>query len=736
MKRKFPSYIQHESMDCGPACLSMITAFYGIKWPLQSIKDKCHISRQGISLLNLSSVAQSIGFNTEGVRLSFSELYNSTSLPCIAHWDQHHFVVLYKIKKGRKGEYCVYISDPAVGLIKYSMDEFMQHWSYSNVEHESKENKGVVLLIKPTENAYKFPKENSVHNDINYLWKVLRNYKGYALKLLLTLLVGSIISLVLPFSTQLIIDKGIGEANLNFVFLVLLAQLILIVGQTANELIRSWLALNMSSRVNISLVSGFIDKLMRLPVSYFDYRTTGDIIQRIGDYNRVQSFITSSLLGIAIAIVSFLVYSFIMGGYDLWILLTFFIGSGLYIGWIALFMNKRKRIDYMRFKEMSSNQNHLIQLIDGIKEIKLNRCELKKQREWSKIQGRLLDINLKGLKLGQTQQIGGAFIDQTKSLLISFLAVRAVINGDMTLGMMTAMQYVIGQLNAPIQQLVKFIQEAQDAKISLDRLDDVMLKRDEVIAGSGKEIPENASIEFRNVSFSYNGPETESILKDINITIPHNKITAIVGSSGSGKTTLIKLLLGFYDVCSGDILIGGINIKECNLSKWRSLCSTVLQDGFIFSDTIANNVSLSDEQPDMGRVKYSVNIANIYDYIKDLPLECETKIGGDGTNMSYGQKQRLLIARAAYKNSRFVILDEATNSLDTVNESVIMKNLYSFFKNKTVVVVAHRLSTVINADNIIVLNDGRVVEQGVHSQLVANKGYYYELIRNQLELGE
>ena len=736
---KFPSYHQLDSMDCGPTCLRIIAAHYGRIWPLQTLRERCHISREGVSLLGISDAAESIGFRTIGAKISFAQLCEEAILPCVVHWNQKHFIVVYKIEHHR-GQTWIHVSDPASGLLRYYKEDFLKSWLSihpDDTDNNTNEGLGVVLLMEPTPKFYEEKGDEEHHRGITGLLKYLRPYKQFIVQLFLAMLTGSIISLILPFLTQSVIDVGIGTGNLDFVVVILIAQVVLTLGQMANELIRSWLMLHMNTRVSISLISDFLAKLMRLPISFFDSKMVGDIMQRIGDHSRIQTFLTSSLLSIVMAAVTFLVYSVVMGGYNLKIMGVFLLGSLLYICWILLFMKKRRKLDYMRFQESSANQSSIVQLIGGMQDIKLNGCEKQKRWDWERIQARLFKVSIKGLVLGQTQQVGGTFIDQTKNVFISFLAASAVINGDMTLGMMTAMQYILGQLNAPISQFIKFAQEAQDASISLERLNEIQEKDDEEKSGHEyiREIPDNADIEFRNVCFQYNGPHSDKVLDEVNITIPHNKVTAIVGASGSGKTTMIKMMLGFYEPVLGEVLLGGNRIGDYSPSVWRSLCGTVMQEGFIFSDTIENNIGVSDEVPDLERVKKAVKTANIDDFINGLPLRYNTKIGAEGSGISSGQKQRLLIARAAYKDAQYLFLDEATNSLDAENEKIIMENFSSFFKNRTVVIVAHRLSTVKNADNIIVLDKGKVVEQGTHNELTQKRGHYYNLVKNQLELG-
>lgn len=734
MAIKFPTYKQLDAMDCGPSCLKIIAQFYGKKFSLYSLREKCHVSRDGVSLLGISDAAEQLGFHTTAVKINFEQLYDLVPLPCIVHWEQKHFVVVYKIRKGRKGNVEILVSDPSFGLMIYTREQFMRSWCQIL---DGTQYMGVALIIEPTPKFYDIEGEEDHALNYNVLFRYLRPYRRFVVQLLLAMILGSIISLLLPFLTQSVIDIGIGTSNLNFVIVILLAQVVLTMGQMFNELIRGWLMLHMATRISISLISDFLMKLMRLPISFFDAKMIGDILQRIGDHNRVQAFLTGTLLSLVISVVTFLVYSIVMGGYNYRILLVFLSGALLYVGWVLLFLNRRRKLDYMCFKESSSNQSCLIQLITGMQDVKMNGCEKQKRWEWERIQARLFNVSVKGLTLNQIQQVGGTFIDQFKNVFISFMAAQSVIEGAMTLGMMTAMQYILGQLNAPISQFIKFVQEAQDAKISMERLSEIHEKDNEEDNEKQyiEEIPENADIEFNNVSFQYNGPYSELVLKDISVKIPYNKVTAIVGTSGSGKTTLLKMILGYYSPVRGDVLLGGNKISDYRPSYWRKHCSAVFQDGFIFSDSITRNIAISDEYPDMLKLCNAMKTANINSFVNQLPLKGNTKIGAEGNGISAGQKQRILIARAAYRNTRYLFLDEATNSLDAENEKMIMDNLSGFFENKTVVIVAHRLSTVKNADNIIVLENGKVVEQGNHKQLTELKGYYYNLIKNQLELG-
>ncbi|MCM1218336.1 MAG: peptidase domain-containing ABC transporter [Lachnospiraceae bacterium] len=755
----FPHYTQLDAMDCGPTSLRIIAQYYGKHYSLQNLRERCHISREGVSLLGISDAAETIGFRTTGVKLSWEQLRDEANLPCIVHWNQQHFVVVYKIEK-RRGQWWVYVSDPASGLLKYSEEQFLKSWLQSRElldlsvltsgapkrkeeltellsDMNRSSGKGIALLLEPTPRFYQEKGDEDKRLKFSYLLQYLRPYKSYLVQLALAMLTASILSLILPFLTQSVVDKGIGTGNLSFVVMMLVAQVVLVLGQLANNLIRSWLMLHMTTRISISLISDFLAKLMRLPIAFFDSKMVGDIMQRIGDYDRIQTFLTGSLLSMVMAVVSFAIYGVVMGGYDLTILGIFLLGSALYVGWILLFMKRRRKLDYMRFQEAAANQSNIVQLINGMQEIKLNNCEKQKRWEWERIQARLFQVSIKGLVLGQTQEVGGTFIDQTKNVVISFLAASAVIDGNMTLGMMVALQYIIGQLNAPLSQFIQFVQATQDAKISLERLSEVQEKDDEEPADEQRigEIPENADIEFRGVTFQYDGPHSAKALDNVSVTIPANKVTAIVGASGSGKTTMLKMMLGFYSPAEGEVSLNGRKVSQYSASCWRRTCGTVMQEGYVFSDTIANNIGVSDERPDMERVRRAAAIANIDSFIDELPLGYNTKIGADGHGLSVGQKQRLLIARAAYKDAKYLFFDEATNSLDANNERTIMERLEQLFKNKTVVVVAHRLSTVRNADNIIVLDHGRIVEQGTHAELTAKRGYYYELVKNQLELG-
>ena len=746
---KFPHFRQLDAMDCGPTCLRMIAKYYGKSYSLQYLRDKAFISRGGVSMLGISDAAENIGFRTKGYRLTWEQLRDEVPFPCIIHWNQNHFVVIHDIKKGSRGlglnrvikkdsdkNSVIHIADPAQGLLKYSRDEFLRCW-LSTRKHGDHE--GITLLFEPTPDFYD---QHDVNADepklkFRYLLNYLKPYKRQLIQVMLGMLTGSIISLIFPFLTQSIVDYGINNNDLSFIVMILIAQVVLTLSQTANGFVRSWLMMHVTNRISISLISDFLIKLMKLPISFFDVKLIGDIMQRIGDHGRIQSFLTGSLINILFAFLSLIVYSFIMAGYHLGILAIFFIGSFIYVGWVFLFLKKRRELDYKRFQQASAKQSNIVQLIHGMQEIKLNACEKQKRWEWERIQVKLFKISIKGLALGQTQQVGATFINQTKNVLISFLSAKAVVTGDMTLGMMMAVQYIIGQLNSPIQQFIGFVQAAQDAKISLERLGEIHDKDDEERPEDQKigVIPKGSSIEINNLMFQYEGTDSEKVLNNINLHIPARKITAIVGTSGSGKTTLIKLLLGFYEPKKGDILLNGVKLQRYSQREWRKKCGVVMQEGFIFSDTITNNIGIVDEYPDKDTLDKAVTTANIKDFIDELPLGYETKIGNDGHGISTGQKQRMLIARSVYKDPDYLFFDEATNSLDAKNERVIMENLDVFFEGRTVIVVAHRLSTVKKADQIVVLEKGEIVEKGTHNELVKAKGAYFKLVKDQLELG-
>jgi len=726
----FQHYMQLDAMDCGPTCLRMIAKHYGKAYSLQNLRDKCYYTREGVSLLGISDAAEAIGFRTMGVKVNFEQLIDEAPMPCIVHWKQVHFVVVYKITKD-----LVYVADPAHGLVKYKIDEFKKYWLSTKVEGE---DKGIALLLELTPDFYSIADENKADKTkLKFIFNYLKPHKKFIIQLFIGLLLGSMLQLIFPFLTQSVVDYGISNQNISFIYLVLIAQMVLFVSRTFVDFIRSWILLHISTRINISIISDFLIKLMKLPIGFFDTKMIGDLMQRIGDHTRIENFLTSSTLNILFSFVTLIIFSIVLAIYNIYIFLIFFFASIVYVLWIVIFLKKRRDLDFKRFAQMADNQSNLYQLITGMQEIKLNNKKKKKRWEWENIQAKLFKVSIKSLSLTQYQQAGAAFINETKNIVISFFAAKAVITGDMTLGMMLSVQYIIGQLNSPIEQLIVFIQSAQDAKISLERLGEIHNKKDEENPDDAKItiFPKNKSISINNLSFQYEGPHSELVLQDLNLRVPESKITAIVGTSGSGKTTLVKLMLGFYPATKGEINIGDLALPNFSQKMWRDKCGAVMQDGFIFSDTIAKNIAVSDEIVDKERLLHAVKVANIQDFIESLPLGYNTKIGQEGHGISQGQKQRILIARAVYKNPEYIFFDEATNALDANNELVIMKNLDEFFKGKTVIVVAHRLSTVKNADQIVVLERGKIIELGTHIELTNKKGAYYELVKNQLELG-
>lgn len=731
MVKKFPHYKQPDQKDCGPTCIKIIYNYYGKKIPIQQLRNISETTRSGSSLSRLSDTFEKIGFRTLVVKMPVNELYD-VPLPCVLHWNKNHYVVLYKIKKK-----IFYVSDPAYGLLKYTKDDFLKHWIGNNA-HENT-NEGIALLIETTPNFHNsnFEKKEESKLGFSFLAKYVFKYKRFLWQLVIGLVAASLLQLIFPFLTQGIVDVGIKNQDIHFIYLILFAQLALFIGRTAIEVIRSWILLHLSTRINISLLSDFFIKLMNLPIAFFDSRMTGDILQRINDHKRIERILTTSSLSVLFSMVNLIVFSLVLAYYNLTLFLIFLAGSFFYFLWIIIFLKKRRDLDYKRFSQVSQEQSKVIELINGMQEIKLHNAEKQKRWGWEFLQVRLFKVSIEGLALEQYQSVGSGFINELKNILITVLSAKLVIDGDITLGVMLAISYIVGQLNSPIAQLINFIREVQDAKISLDRLSEIHNKDDEEQLNDQKitDISKNSDFKLNKVSFRYIGSD-QFVLKDLDLEIPSNKITAIVGTSGSGKTTLMKLLLKFYNPNEGQIKLGNYNLKNISQKAWRKECGVVMQEGYIFSDTIANNIAVGEDYVDKQKLAHAVDVANIKEFIETLPLSYNTKIGMEGVGLSTGQKQRLLIARAVYKTPSFLFFDEATSALDANNEKVIMEKLNTFFENKTVVVIAHRLSTVKNADQIVVLEQGKIIEVGNHDSLEKQKGNYYHLVKNQLELGK
>ena len=731
--RKITIIFQHDSMQCGIACLQMVCKYFGREYSLDSLSKLCFATTEGVSMLGINEAANTLGLHTISARVTTTML-GKAPLPSILHWDQNHFVVLYKVKKGKK----FYVADPGKGLVTYGLDEFKQHWISTK---SNGEDKGIAMFLETTPAFFTYKMEDEEHikekRSFRFLFGYVKKYRKYFGQIILGLIVGSLLQLVLPFLTQSIVDVGIKNQDIGFVWLILLGQLMLTVSRTAIDFIRRWLLLHISLRINISLVSDFFIKLLKLPMSFFDTKLMGDLMQRMNDHSRVNNFLTQQTLNITFAMLTFVVFSVVLFFYNKLVFVIFLLGSILYGAWMTLFLKRRKVLDYELFEQQAINNNKTYEFITSMQEIKLQDCEQRRRWEWEDTQADLFGVQMKSLKLQQTQEAGSIFINEVKNIIITVVAATAVIHGQMTLGMMLAVQYIIGQLNSPVEQLMNFFYSLQDVKISLERINEIHQMDDENgKVGLQTSIEDKSEgIDIKNIMFKYAPHALRKTIDNVNIHIPQGKVTAIVGASGSGKTTLIRLMLGYYPVLEGKINIGNTDINKLNKKWWRRQCGVVMQDGVIFSESIARNIAVDDGDIDKERLLKAAEIACIKDYVMALPLKFNTKIGRDGVGLSQGQKQRILIARAVYKNPDYIFLDEATNSLDANNERSIVENLDKFYKGKTVVIVAHRLSTVKNADQIVVIDHGKVVEVGNHESLTAKRGAYYNLVKNQLELG-
>lgn len=732
----FKFFPQFDQMGCGPACVAMVASVHNKDVNYRYIRENTFISKEGVSLLNISEVAKKIGFNTHSTLISISQLIENKSIfPVILHWNQNHFVVLIKVRKGifnNNNNY--FIADPAHGVIKLNEAEFKKSWL-------SQVDLGVALFLSPNEQGDNYSEPVDGKLDLKYVLSFLNPYKRQIAKMSLLLFLGSCLTLIFPFLTQTLIDKGVTVKDLHVITIVLLAQLSLYLGSLIIEVIRNSILLYVGTKISITIISDFLQKLLKLPIKFFDSKMMGDFQQRIQDNERIESFLTSQSLTTFFSIITFSVFFGVLWYYNFRILIIFLILTIISVFWSLFWLKKIKILDYFKFQYRSENQQSIYEIINGITELKINQFENLKLQEWEEIQQKLFLVNVKLLKFDQVQLSGFDFINQTKNILVTFMSALFVVQGQMTLGELLSVSYIVGQMNSPVNQLVNFFRSLQNAKLSLERLNEVQDHPQEENDFQKKMLLTNntksdGDINFKNVSFQYDGPNSPLVLEDINLTIPTGKVTAIVGSSGSGKTTLIKLLLRFYDPCEGQILYNGVSTLLLSPSDLRKNCGVVMQDGYIFSDSIKRNIATGDQEIDEKKYREAIKIANIEEFIDSLPLGCNTKIGSSGNGISGGQKQRILIARAVYKNPHYIFLDEATSALDAENEKIIHNNLHFFFQSRTAVIIAHRLSTVKNADQIIVLKDGQIVEIGQHDQLVKMKGSYFNLIRNQLELGQ
>ncbi|PVH24647.1 peptidase domain-containing ABC transporter [Sphingobacterium corticibacter] len=732
--RSFPNDRQLDIMDCGPACLKMIAKFYGKFYSLQYLRDKCGSTREGVSFLDLSHAAESIGLRTLSIKCLIDDLILKVPLPAIIHWDNSHFVVVYKIlPKKQLLNSIVYISDPAKGFLKYKVSDFMEKW------YNKSERKGALIALEPQGDFYqrevseKTERKKTLENFLSYF----KPYKKSFANLFVVMLLVTVLQAFLPFISKAVIDVGIQTNDLDFINIVLVANIAIIFSVLLSNVVRDWILLHITSRVNIALISDYLIKLMQLPITFFENKMAGDIIQRANDHERIRSFIMNNSLNMIFSTITFIVFGVILLIYNDTIFLIFLLGSILYVCWVLAFLGLRKKLDWEYFELVSKNQSYWLETISSIQDIKINNYEKQKRWKWEDIQARLYKVNLRVLNVTNSQNSGGQFIDSLKNLLITFYCAKAVIAGEITFGVMISTQFIIGMLNGPVTQFIQFIISFQFAQISFLRLNEIHQMSDEhdEVGSNHVSLPDRKDLLVLNVAFKYSS-NSNLVLKGVNMIIPEGKVTAIVGDSGSGKSTLLKLLLRLYKPSYGEVMIGNMNVNNISLKQWREKCGAVMQDGKIFNDTILNNIVLDDEFVDYELLKKAVNTANIALEIERLPLGYQTMMGEQGRGLSGGQKQRVLIARALYKDPDYLFFDEATNALDMVNEQKIVDALDEVFKGKTVVIVAHRLSTIMKADQIIVMQDGTIVETGNHESLMSRKGRYLTLVQAQYDLKE
>lgn len=734
--KKFPFYKQLDQYDCGPACLKMLSKYYGHNFSLEHLRDICNITPDGITIKSLMHGAEALGFQTVPASINYDILEKKAPMPCIVYWRDRHFLIVYEVKGDT-----VYVADPGHGLIKYNKQEFIQAWQ--NNKNANDDTEGIVVLLEPTPKFFE-QKDTDFSKGLSGLFPYIKNYNKYIVQVFIGLFAGSIIQLIIPFLTQKLVDKGINLGDINFVYILLAAQLMLFFSMTFISVVRSWLLLYIGARVNMMIASDYLVKLLNKTVSFFDSKTPGDIMQRINESSRLETFLVS----VPDAIFSYtnaIIFLFVLAYYSIPIFLIFLLGIVCYTLWAWIFMKKRADLDFKRFDSSSGMSSKLIQIVGGIQEVKVNSSEKKHIRAWEKIRVEYFKFSISSLKLSQLQGIGGSVINELKNILITFTAAILVMDGKITFGGMLAIQYIVGQVNGPLLSLIGFFRTIQDAKLSMERFNDIdhVTPEQEILNDNTliKLPKETFDIEVKNLNFSYVNDMDKLVLKNINLFIPKGKVTAIVGDSGSGKTTLLKLLLKLYLPNNGEIMVGNFNLKHVSSDSWRSLCGTVMQDGYIFSDSIAQNIteSASEDGINMPRLLKAVELANIEDLVNSMPSGFNSNIGAAGSSgrtLSGGQRQRVLIARAVYKNPNFMFFDEATSALDANNERKIVDNLQEFYKGRTVIVIAHRLSTVRNADQIVVLEKGEIKEIGTHTTLVEKKGYYHTLIKNQLELAD
>jgi ATP-binding cassette subfamily B protein len=727
-RKRFPICYQLDTMDCGLACLDMIARHHGREYPRQFIREVCPHDRLGSSLSAIAHGAERLGFRTLSVKISFDDLKQKAPLPCIAFWPYGHYVVVHRIRGDR-----VYIADPAAGLTVYSREEFEDCWLMAD---DDRRDWGVILLLEP-DNQYQAPAPDASFTATADLWRPLsRDLKRHLIPVGAGILISLATQLALPFISAAVIDIGVADRNFSIVLIFIIAQLALLFSRLGVKLLQEWMLAYIGIRVDMKLVAQFLTKLTRLPMSFFDGKLIGDLIQRINDHKSLQQFLTQSLWQVLSAMLSLMVFGTALAFFKPILFGQFAAGAALYIIFLALFMKNQRLLNHKAFHLSAQRHGLIVEFLSGMQEIKLNNAEQQRRWQWEVAQHAIGKVQIKAQLLNYLQSTGCQAIIEINNLILTLLVVREVINGQSSLGAMVAVQYIIGQLSWPLNQIAMLLYQSHDAALSYTRAREVHQIQNEERPASQAIPDECADIEFRNVSFSYGGGSRNLLFRDLNLTIPRGKTTAIVGRSGSGKTTLLKLLLKFYEVSGGEINLGRVNINRLSHQRWRELCGVVMQDGYIFSDTILSNIAVADEDPNTDRVAEVAREAQIASFIESLPLGYETRIGRDGVGISRGQAQRILIARALYKDPKYLFFDEATSALDAETESVIVDQLREIMSGKTAVVIAHRMSTVRHADQIILLDQGEIVEVGTHEELVACRGGYFNLVRNQLELGE